>query len=199
MAGNESRNPTEVLAGLALGGFILLAACVSVVIVGLQSGWPVSTALLSMDDGLVELASAVIPKIGRYREFMQQNGYVENVQLMESTLAVSWLVFAALCVVSVPLVRRCVPYVRSLIHFDPRNRGKFRKAGVALAALAVLLLVNEIVGFGFASTSRFNLAKIHLNGWYALFPPLRLMSAHLGFFFGVILLIAASDKAVPQS
>jgi len=67
------------LAGLALGGFILLAACVSVVIVGLQSGWPVSTALLSMDDGLVELASAVIPKIGRYREFMQQNGYVENV------------------------------------------------------------------------------------------------------------------------
>jgi hypothetical protein len=107
----------------------------------------------------------------------------------------SWLAFAVLCVVSIPLVPGRAVHIRRWFGIYPGgNREKIKFGGGVAVTLGISLLFFELLDFDFDSPSRFNLDKIHLNGWYALCPPFRLWGAHFGIFFGMALLMAANEK-----
>lgn len=92
-----------------------------------------------MDDGIVDFVSMVIPKIENYRAFMREKGYIGNIQLMEDALAMSWLAFAVLCVVSIPLVPgRAVHIGRWFGIYPDGNREKIKFGGGVAVTLGIV-------------------------------------------------------------
>lgn len=195
MSSDWSRKPLAILARLGLGYFVLLATYLSVLIVGREEGGSTIEMLLSVDDKAVELVAWTIPKVESYRVFMEQNGYAEKIQFMEHVYLASWLAFLVVCALSLPFLPGSISSVRSwLVTASYASRDKVRFSGPGVMAGALLVLFGAGVGTGFGGSSRFDLDKIHLNEWYALWVPFGLTGAYIGLFSGLAIFFATRNK-----
>lgn len=161
-------------------------------IAGVKLDWRAVNWILKNDDGYVAAVSRVVPLLSRYKAFMLENGYSQNVELMENAYGIAWAMFVLVSLSSLSLVRNWAQRMRS----GATVTSKF----ITLRTAANILLVFFVYSFwasfvGFMDFDWYSIMaeKIHRTAWYALRAAV-LVSANFYLLFLPIVAYLALKK-----